>query len=125
MAQTSERTSAAGTVRDAGAAWVPVRKSYRWSGAVTAITLWAPAGSARVIITDYLISITTAGKLTVFEESNTLDKLCFEIDGTDKGGASMPHLRTPIKTGGGATVKLTTDGGAGVVTVYGYEEPDI
>ena len=125
MAQTSERTSAAGTIRDAGAAWEPVRKSFRWTGTETAATLWSPAGSARIIITDVLVSITTASKLTVFEESNTLAKLCFEIDATDKGGASMPHLRTPIKTSGGATVKVTTNGGAGVVTVYGYEEPDL
>ena len=120
----SERTSVTGTARDAGPGWMPIRKSYRWSGAVTAQTVWAPAGSARIIITDYVVSITTASKCTVFEETNTLDKLCFEIDGTDKGGASMPNLRSPIKTSGGATVKITTDGGAGVVTVYGFEELD-
>lgn len=118
------RTELTGTTRDAGTSWTPVRKSYRWSGSVTAQTLWATTDGARIVITDYLVSITTASKVTVFEESNTLANLCFEIDGAAQGGASMPHLRSPIRTGGGATVKITTNGGAGVVTVYGYEEPD-
>lgn len=114
-----------GAVMDAGSAWEPMRKSARWSGAVSAQVLWAPSTpSARVVITDYIVSATTAGKVTVFEESDTEENLCFEIDATDKGGASMPHLRTPIRTTGGARVRLTTDGGAGTVTVYGYEERD-
>lgn len=119
------RTHLIGTARDAGPSFVPIRKSYRWTGVVTAQVLWAPTGGARILITDYLVSVTTAGKVTVFEESNTLEKLCFELDGAAQGGAAMPHLRSPIATSGGATVKITTNGGAGVVTVYGYEEPDV
>ena len=119
-----QRTHTAGSSKDAGALWVPDRKSYRWSGAVTAQTLWAPSNGSRIVITDYIVSIGTAGKCTVFAEVNDLAHLCFEIDGTDKGGASMPALRSPIRTSGGETVKITTDGGGGTVTVYGYEEPD-
>lgn len=118
------RTQLAGTARDAGTSFNPQRKTVDWSGAITATTLWAPATGARVVITDYIVSITTASKCTVFAETNNTTQRCFQIDGTDKGGAAMPHLRSPIRTTGGETVKVTTDGGAGTVTVYGYEEPD-
>lgn len=115
----------AGAAVDSGPAWEPQRKSLRWSGAVTGTVLWAPSvPNARVVITDLVISATTACKVTVFEEADTDEKLCVQIDAADKGGASMPSLRTPIRTSGGGRVRITTDGGAGSITVYGYEEKD-
>ena len=114
----------AGSFADAGHVWNPVRKSYRWTTAVTGQVVWAPATGQRIIITDYLASFTIAGVMTVFEESNTLANLIAELDGVANGGASMPHLRTPIKTTGGGRVLITTTGGQGVFTCYGYEEAD-
>jgi hypothetical protein len=115
-----------GSVKDAGSAWRAVRKSRRWTSAETNYVMWTPASGARIIITDYIISVgSTAAKVTLFAETNSDADLIAEIESAANGGASMPHLRTPVRTTGGDRIMLTTDGGTGSVTVYGYEEEDV
>ena len=111
-----------GSVRDAGTSWTPIRKSVRWTTTQSAVTLWAPTSGSRIWVTDYIIAVGTACKVTVFAETDTDANLIVEVDAGTNGGASMPHLRTPALVDGGGVIKLTTNGGTGSVTLYGYEE---
>jgi len=115
-----------GSAKDDGPSWEDdaSHKSYTWSGAVTAITLWDPADGRRFVITDYFIVCGTASTVTVFDDVNNADNsLLNQAPFAANGGISVTNLRTPFRGSAADNIlKITANGGSGTITVLGYEE---
>ena len=89
----------------------------------TGSTIWTPNSGKRFVITDYDLSFSGAGTLTVFDGSDTTANRVIKMYGAVNGGAvhayKMPWRSSAVNN----VLKYTTGAGAaGSITFNGYEE---
>jgi len=99
-----------------------VTKSADFTASQTGITLWTPASGKKFVITDYDISFSAAGAITVFDGSDTVANRVCKWHGADNGGAVHTYKKPRISSTADNVLKYTTGAGAaGSITVHGYE----
>ena len=99
-----------------------VRKTVDFTASQTGITIWDPTGGTKFVITDYDLSFSAAGAITVFDSTDSTANRVFKYNGADNGGAvhsyTLPHISATTDN----ILKYTTGAGAaGSLTIIGYE----
>jgi hypothetical protein len=100
-----------------------VTKSVTLVASETGTTIWDPTAGYKFVITDVIIAMAEAGRLTIFDSTNSAANLVF--DGVLYG--SVLHLnfqQWPWRSAAADNIlKATTDADAeATITVNGYEE---
>ena len=110
-------------VQTSAAPQTRVTKSVTLGVSETGTTIWDPTTGYKFLITDIIIAMAEAGRLTIFDSTNAAANLVF--DGVLYG--SVLHLnfqQRPWKAAAADNIlKATTDADAeATITVHGYEE---
>lgn len=99
-----------------------VRKTVDFTASQTGQTIWTPASGKKFVITDYDLSFTAAGIITVFDGTDSTTYRVFKFDGAAKGGAIHAYRKPIVSAAADNVLKYTTGAGAaGYLTVQGYE----
>lgn len=96
-------------------------KDYTWSGAVTAQTVWDPTSGKRFVVTDIHASITTACTLILFDNTDAAGNYLTKGSYANTSSFDKAYSKPYVSSAQDNILKITTGGGAGTVTVWGYE----
>jgi hypothetical protein len=99
-----------------------VTKTVDFTASQTAQAIWTPAEGKKFVITDYDLSFSAAGAITVFDGTNDTTNRVFKFNGAINGGAIHAYRKKRISATANNILKYTTGAGAaGSLTVHGYE----
>lgn len=100
----------------------PIKKAVDFTASTTGGTIWTPATGKIFVITDYEITFSGAGLITIFDQTDdTTNRVC-KWNGAVSGGV-VHAFRKPFKSSTVNNVlKYTTGAGCvGSLIFYGYE----
>jgi hypothetical protein len=100
----------------------PVRKGNTISASETAVEIWTPTSGKKFIIDTIISSMTVAGKITIFDNTNAAGNVIAVIDHAAAGviaiGFSGGHPSSTVNN----VLRYTTGTGiTGTLTILGYE----
>ena len=99
-----------------------VKKTIDFTASQTAQTIWDPTAGKKFVITDYDLSFSAAGAITVFDETDNTTLRVFKINGAVNGGAIHAYTKPYESATADNVLKYTTGAGAiGSLTLIGYE----
>jgi hypothetical protein len=99
-----------------------VTKTVDFTASQTAQTIWTPASGKKFAITDYDLSFSAAGAITVFDGTDSTTYRVFKMNGAANGGAIHAYKKPRISAAADSVLKYTTgSGAAGSLTINGYE----
>lgn len=99
-----------------------VTKTVDFTASQTAQTIWTPANGKKFVITDYDLSFSAAGAITVFDGTDDTTYRVFKMNGATNGGAVHAYRKPRISAAANNVLKYTTGAGAaGSLTIHGYE----
>lgn len=98
-----------------------VKKTYDWTGAVTAQAVWTPSSGKKFVLTDMYVSVTADLTLTIFDNTddttNRIMKLSLKASSGFIDNRSKPFMSLAANN----VLKITTSATGGYITVCGYE----
>jgi hypothetical protein len=99
-----------------------VHISVDFTASQTGTTVYTPTAGKRLVVTDYTISFSAAGKLTIFDNTDSASTHLVVSNGAVNGGNEhtfrMPYQPTAVNN----VWKYTTGAGAvGTICLHGYE----
>lgn len=99
-----------------------VSKTVDFTASQTAQTIWEPTAGKKFVITDYHLSFSVAGAITVFDGTDDTTNRVVKYNGAANGGANHSYRKPRISSAVNNVLKYTTGAGAaGSLTVEGYE----
>lgn len=99
-----------------------VTKTVDFTASQTAQTIWTPTAGKRFAITDYHLSFSGAGAITVFDGTDDTANRVVKYNGAANGGANHSYRKPRISSAANNVLKYTTGAGAvGSLTIEGYE----
>lgn len=100
------------------------RKTYDWSAAQTAVTIWTPASGKRIIICDITIGIATECTVKLFNDTDSTANRVAQFHFATNGG-TIVNYKKPFALPTNGVLKITTSHAsstpAGSVTISGFE----
>lgn len=102
---------------------VLIRKAVDFTASQTAQSIWTPASGKKFVITDYEISFSAAGAITVYDGNtdNTTQRVC-KWNGAANGGVVHPYKKPFVSSAADNILKYSTGtGAAGSLIFIGYE----
>jgi hypothetical protein len=98
-----------------------IKKTVDATASQTAQDIWTPAGGNKFVITSYVITCTTAGIITLFDETDdTTNRIAKHDMSANSSGNVVFPLPVPSSTADN-DLKYTTGTFVGSITVFGYE----
>lgn len=98
-----------------------IKKTYDWGGAVTAQDVWDPTSGTKFVITDILIGVNTATDITLFDSTDSTANRIFKGYFADNSNLVSNQKLPIVSSTADNILKITTGGGSGSLTIYGYE----
>ncbi|MBT9144609.1 MAG: hypothetical protein DDT42_00451 [candidate division WS2 bacterium] len=98
------------------------KRSVDFIASQTGIAIWAPAMNRRFVITDIIVSASSAGQITLFDGiDNTINRVC-RLNLAANANVPINYLKPFESTVANNVLQYTTGAGAiGSLTVIGYE----
>lgn len=101
---------------------VGILKVVDFSASQTGQTIWTPTGGKKWVITDYEISFSSAGDITIFEDTDTAATRVCKWYGQTRGGVVHAFRKPRQAATADKILKYTSGAGvAGSLMVWGYE----
>lgn len=100
-----------------------IHKDFEFTTQQTATIIWTPASGKRFVVTDLLISSTTAVGFIFFDETNASGNIIYKGNFTNQQGISNVSFRTPyVSNTANNHLRVTTSAAANFSGVlHGYE----
>ena len=98
-----------------------VKKTVDFTASQTAQTIWDPTGGTKFVITSYVISCTTAGLITIFDETDDTTNRVAKHDLSANTSGNVVYPLPCISSTADNKLEYTTGTAVGYITVYGYE----
>lgn len=97
-------------------------KTVDFTASQTGQTIWDPAAGKKFVITDYDLSFSSAGTITVFDETDDAAGRVIKMYGAVNGGGIHAYKMPRKSSAADNVLKYTTGAGAaGSLTIIGYE----
>lgn len=100
-----------------------VHKDFEFTTQQTNTIIWTPSVGKRFVVTDIMISATTAVGFSIFDETNATGKIVYKANFTNQQGISNVSFRTPfVSILANNNLRITTSASANLAgVIHGYE----
>jgi hypothetical protein len=98
-----------------------IKKTVDPTASQTAQTIWDPTAGKKFVITSIVIGCTTAGIITLFDETNDTTNRIAKLDMDANTNGNIIYPLPQESSTADNILKYTTGSFVGYLTVYGYE----